>query len=102
LLILSARFTTVVRHDGLFIKYHPLHLKWRNIDLRTAIKVEAIAFSPLRDFGGWGIRFGSGGTAYTMNGNRGVRISYYRNQSIVIGSERPDELESAIRLVWKG
>ena len=58
--------------------------------------VEAVTYRPLAEFGGWGIRFGAGGTrAYTARGNRGVRIRTDR-RAFLIGSQRPDELADAL------
>jgi hypothetical protein len=55
----------------------------------------------LGDFGGWGIRYGDQEKAYTMNGKRGVRLTYKDGHGLLIGSLRPEELEIAIRTIWK-
>jgi hypothetical protein len=54
-------------------------------------------FSPLADFGGWGIRFGRGGLGYIYNGNRGVRITTHAGKRYTIGSDRPDELAAVLQ-----
>jgi hypothetical protein len=95
------RLTVEVREHGLFVRYSPLHLHFMNINLETVIDTQTVTFSPLGDFGGWGIRYGGGGKAYTMNGNRGVRLTYADGHWLLIGSLRPEELEMAIRTIWK-
>jgi hypothetical protein len=99
--LLLARLTVEVRKNGLFVRYSPLHLHFINVSLETVIDAQTVTFSPLGDFGGWGIRYGEGGKAYTMNGNRGIRLTYADGHWLLIGSLRSEELEMAIRTIWK-
>lgn len=99
--LLSVRLVVEVRADGLFVRFRPLHLHFVNVPLDEVTEIQTITFSPLGDFGGWGIRYGDGGKAYTVNGNRGVRLTYADGHRLLIGSLRPEELEMAIRTIWK-
>lgn len=95
-LFLAANLSTQVRDDGLYLRYFPFHLSFHRLPLENMAAVEAVTYSPLRDYGGWGIRYGRGGKAYNPTGNRGVRISYLNGRHILIGSQRPEELARAI------
>ena len=54
-------------------------------------------YGPILEYGGWGYRWGRGGRrAYNIRGNRGVQLVLEDGQSILIGSQRPAELASAI------
>jgi hypothetical protein len=55
-------------------------------------------YRPIRDYGGWGIRYGRGGKAYNVSGNRGVMLELSDGQKLLIGSQRPEELANAINL----
>ncbi len=58
---------------------------------------EAVTYRPLAEFGGWGIRFGrEGARAYSMWGDRGVRVQTDR-RSLLIGTQRPEELAHALK-----
>jgi len=57
---------------------------------------EPVTYSPLKDYGGWGIRYGAKGKAYNVSGNQGVVITLETGQSILIGSQRHEELSSLI------
>ena len=48
------------------------------------------------DYGGWGIRRGRRGWAYNVSGNRGVLLQLENEKTLLIGSQRPDELAAAI------
>jgi hypothetical protein len=69
----------------------------RTISLDEIKKVEAIRYSPLRDFFGWGLRWNRKGTlAYTAKGNRGVLIETKKGKHLLIGSGRSDDLAGTI------
>jgi len=95
-LFAAMKLITEVRSDGLYIRFVPFHLSFRRISLEDLAGVEARTYSPMREYGGWGIRFGRGGRAYNVSGNRGVRIDYATGRHILIGSQRADELAGAI------
>ena len=54
-------------------------------------------YKPIREYGGWGIRYGfKNGWAYNVSGNRGVQLVLKDGKKILIGSQKPEELFSAI------
>lgn len=97
--MMAARLTTEVREEGLFIRYRPFHRREKQIPLENMVKVEAVTYRPILEYGGWGIRSGWSGKAYNARGNRGARIEYAAGQRLLIGSQRAEELAGAIRAV---
>jgi hypothetical protein len=91
--------TTTVRRDGVYLRFSPFHRREMPVNLRDAVRFEARTYSPLREYGGWGIRMGYKRRAYNVAGNRGVQIEYKDGSRLMIGSQRPEELEQAIRKV---
>jgi len=93
-----ANLTTEVRADGLVVKLFPLHGSFREISLDGVEAVEVTTYRPLADYGGWGIRVSSRGTAYNVHGNRVVLITYAagKPRSILIGSQQPEKLAAAL------
>ncbi len=61
---------------------------------------EVLTYSPIKDYGGWGIRYGRGGKAYNVRGNRGVQLQLANGQRLLIGSQRPEELSNALALAF--
>jgi hypothetical protein len=53
-----------------------------------------LTFDPVRDYGGYGIRSNRQGTAYIAGGRRGVRLKLANGATLVVGSQKPDELTS--------
>lgn len=96
-LVLTSKLITEVRRDGLYIRYFPFHLSFHKIPLENLDKAEPLTYSPLGEYGGWGIRYTRNGKAYNPLGNRGVKITYKDGTHILIGSQRPEELAEAIQ-----
>lgn len=92
----SLKLQTEVTAAGLFVRFRPLHRKTRQIDLTGVISVSAVQYKPARDYGGWGIRWGRNGKAYNVSGDLGVRLDYDNGLHLLIGTQHPDALKSAI------
>ncbi len=96
-----SRLITEVRPEGLFIRYAPFHRKFHEISLENLKDIQAVTYHPIYDYGGWGIRYGAMGKAYNVRGNRGVKIRYQGGHSLLIGSQKPEELHQAICSIVK-
>ena len=95
---LVMRLEIVVIGSGLSFRFFPLHLGWRTIPFSEIANAEAVTYHPLREYGGWGIRFGwRGGMAYNIRGDQGVRITLNNGKKILLGSQRADDLAQALR-----
>jgi hypothetical protein len=52
------------------------------------------------DYGGWGIRYGLKGKAYSISGNRGVFFAFTEGKKVrklMIGSQIPEKLAEAVK-----
>jgi hypothetical protein len=54
--------------------------------------LEVKSYNPLSEYGGWGIRFGKNGMAYTVKGDKGIDISLDPETHLLIGTSKPDEV----------
>lgn len=99
-LVVAAWFTrikliTEVREGGLWINYVALWperlIMWDQIQ-----SVESITYRPVRDFGGWGVRWGARGIVYNARGDRGARMVLASGERVLVGSQRADELARSI------
>lgn len=95
-LFIAAKLITEVRADGVCLRFIPFHLRAVCIPFTDIASFSAGIYSPLVDYGGWGIRYGKNGRAYNVNGNMGVRLELASGQHLLIGSARAIELASAI------
>ncbi len=89
------RLVTEVGPGLLTVRFVPF--RSRRIPLRDIAAAETREYSPMKEFGGWGVRTGTDGRAYNAFGNRGVQLTLTDGSRILIGTQRPDELLSALR-----
>jgi hypothetical protein len=60
-------------------------------------RLEVISYRPIADYGGWGIRWGRDGErVLSARGDRGVRLDLADGTRLLIGSQRPEVLASAL------
>lgn len=85
---------TLVTSDRVEVRmgvFRPLRM--RIADIASA---DVHTFSPLREFGGYGIRYGHGTKAFFVRGNRGVLLTSTSGKKYLIGSDHPERLAAAI------
>jgi hypothetical protein len=95
LLFLKLKLVTEVREDGVHVLYRPLTK--RHIAFEEIESCEARTYSAIREYGGWGIKFGPGGKAYNVRGNQGAQLRLKNGSRLLIGSQQADRLADAIR-----
>lgn len=89
------RLDVRVDDKQLWIRFRPLRSK--SIPHEEIQAAEAVDYSPLGEFGGWGVRFRPGfGWAYNVSGKHGVIVTRKDGRRMLIGSQRSDELASAL------
>ena len=96
LFMYSTGLDTEVRNCGACIRFRPFHRKWVVFGFDSIQKAEAHTYSPLKDYGGWGIRYGRKGKAYNVSGNKGVLLTLQDGKNVLIGSKHHGVLCSAI------
>lgn len=88
------RLKTEVYPDRVELDMRPLsHRTFAAAEIAGAA---ARTYRPIREFGGWGIRGLGSNRAYNMSGDQGVQLLLVNGNHILIGSQRPQELEAAI------
>ncbi len=97
---LALRLETEVSADGLYYKFRGIHfkrqiLRWDEIEV-----AESVLYKPILEYGGWGIRYGFHGKAYSVSGNKGVQVKTRSGVKILIGTQQPDELMQTLRLYF--
>ena len=92
----SLKMITEVRDDELTIQFVWLW-KTRHIGLAGIRGARPRQYSPIGEYGGWGIRWSpGGGMAYNVSGDRSVQLELAGGKKILVGSQRSEELASAI------
>jgi hypothetical protein len=99
-LFLFLKLQIEVRPDGLYVRYLPFHIHFKRIDPEDLSEYYARQYKPIREYGGWGIRCSfRNGKAYNVSGNKSVQLVFKNGKRLLIGSQRAEELETAIRSI---
>ena len=94
-LVLAANLETTVDRDAITVAFHFLWPK-RRIPISDVRKAGATKYHPFLDYGGYGVRLGLRGWAFNVSGDEGVLVETSDGLRLMIGSQRPKELEAAI------
>ena len=93
--LLGTRLITEVGRGALHLHYR--FLKRRTIPFEAIRTAEALRYHPILEYGGWGLRWAPGrGWAWTAVGNRGVRLQLEGGKTLLVGTQRPEELLLAL------
>jgi hypothetical protein len=93
-LFYNLKLITDVNSDGIHLRFFPLTSK--TVQYEDITSCRARSYRPIREYGGWGIRFGPNGKAYNVFGNRGVQLEFSNATPLLIGSQRPEDLAAVI------
>jgi hypothetical protein len=93
---------TEVRDDGIAVRFVPFHLRPRVWTWERIAGIQAREYSPLREFGGWGIRIGPSGWAYNVKGSQGIELTFRAGHRTLIGTQDPEGFMRAVAAARPG
>ncbi len=95
ILFLAIRLETKIDAQGIYVRFFPFQITFRHYPWRNITKAYVRKYSPLGEYGGWGIRLGLFGTgkAYNVKGNQGLQIILNDEKKILIGTQKQNELK---------
>lgn len=96
-LFLSANLSVEVQPRGLHYRFFPFHREWKVLPWSEVRAQRAVTYRPIREYGGWGLRYGKNGRACNVSGNRGVLFTLASGRTLLIGSDRAERLSDAVR-----
>ncbi|MFC4617581.1 DUF6141 family protein [Camelliibacillus cellulosilyticus] len=94
---LTMHMTTIVKDDGVYVRYFPFILKPKFFAFKDLHSFGATTYRPIATYMGWGIRHGlDGSKAYTMRGKRGMQFFMKDGKVFVIGTQTPEQFQKAM------
>lgn len=86
--------------DHLVVGLGSLGLISQKVRYDQIVRTESVKYEPIREFGGWGVRWGKDGKkAWTARGNRAVVLHLRDGTRLYVGSDAPHRLEERIRAI---
>ena len=92
LLIAYSRLETKIDDSGIFVMLFPFHWKKKHMPWSDIDRCEVIEYSPIKEYGGWGLRYGNKGKAYNVSGNKGIMIYFIKGKPLLIGTQKAEEV----------
>ena len=100
-LFVSLKLITRVTNQGISVQFKPLHQKPVIFHFSDIREYSVRTYRPILEYGGWGIKRGSGGLAYNVSGNKGLQLVFKDGRKILIGTQKPEQfgtiLNSAVK-----
>nr|WKN39898.1 hypothetical protein K4G66_14485 [Tunicatimonas sp. TK19036] len=96
LLAYKAHLFTQINETGIHFQLFPFHFTVQRITWGDIEEMYVRDYDALSEYGGWGLKYGQEGKAYTISGRYGVQLQLADEQRILIGTQRPIELEKLI------
>jgi hypothetical protein len=85
------------RLDAAGISYRFFPLSWQRLAWADVQRAEVRQYSPLAEYGGWGIRGLSGANrAYNVAGSYGLQLTLRNGHRLLLGTQQPDALRAVL------
>ena len=98
LLFLNLRLDTEIKNDGIYVRFFPFHLTFKHYNWDSLTKSFVRQYSPISEYGGWGLRLGlfGKGTAFNVSGDKGLQLEFSNHKKLLIGTNQPEELNETL------
>jgi hypothetical protein len=98
------RLKVEIRDNGIYFRFPPLVRKWRIVSKDEIERYTVGKYSPVGEYGGWGVRrsYGKYGRAYNVSGNLGLRLYLKNGKVLLLGTQRTQAISSAMQKMMSG
>ena len=100
LLIFNSKLETKITAREILYRYRPFVYNWKGISPRDIESAALRTYNAWKEYGGRGFKFrylGAKGRAITMGGNQGLQLQFKNGKKLLLGTQRPSELQVALR-----
>jgi hypothetical protein len=87
----SLKLMTRIDSVGIHYRMKPFHFKVQTIPWEDIDQVHVRKYSPILEYGGWGMRYGRNGKAFNVRGNYGIQIVKKGGKKLLLGTQHPDD-----------
>lgn len=95
-LLSSLKLRTRIDAEGIHYRMIPFHRKQQTIPWHEIDSVYVRKYSPIAEYGGWGMRYGRNGRAVNAKGDMGIQVVKKDGKRILIGTQQPEEAQRVL------
>lgn len=98
LLFWQMRLITRITEEGIYVRFIPFHIKEKFFPWDTLTASYVRTYSPLKEYGGWGIKYGFNGQGlvYNVVGNVGLQLQIKEGEAVLIGTQKGEEIKQVL------
>ena len=95
--LMKMELVLTIDSEKITYRFYPFHSKNKEIRKSDIEEIRVDGYDPISDYGGWGIRYGSKGKAYTVSGNYGIKIKLRNKANMLIGTNNHKEVYNYLK-----
>jgi len=100
LLVLGGMWLDIeVSQAGIRYRFVPF-VRWRTIEWSQVERIQLVQYDPLGDYGGWGVKRGEAGWAYTVAGDTGLQVTFVDGHKLMLGVQDGPYWQGAIKAFY--
>jgi len=98
LLFWQMKLTTRIEAEGIYVRFSPFHFKEKFFEWESISASYVRTYSPLKEYGGWGIKYGFNGqgVVYNVAGNVGLQLNFKEGDPVLIGTQKGEEIKAVL------
>ena len=103
ILFFVIKLETKIDTLGIRVRLFPFHFQFKYFPWKNIQKVYIRKYSPIIEYGGWGLRFGmfGKGKAFNISGNVGLQIVFKDQKKLLIGTQKSVEMKKFLEELEK-
>lgn len=103
MLFFFLRLETKISEEGILVRFYPIQLKFRQYKWEDIDQIYLREYSPITEYGGWGIRysFTGNGKALNVSGRNGLQLVFKDGRKLLIGTNKSEDLMQVLSVLGK-
>jgi hypothetical protein len=99
-ILVMTKLTTRIDTDGIYFRLFPFQLRSRLIYWHEIESIEVRNYKPIKEFGGWGLRWSRHGKAYSVRGSEGIQLILKDKKRILIGTRMSKKAREVVERLF--
>jgi hypothetical protein len=103
LMFFILKLETKISDSGIEVRFFPVQLKYKKYRWEELEEVYLREYSPLAEYGGWGIRYSflGKGRALNVSGKTGLQLVFKDGRKLLIGTAKPEDIMQVLSVLGR-
>jgi len=88
---------TLIKEEGIYVRFVPFQTKYKFFSWNELTKCYVRQYSPVGEYGGWGMKGWGNNKALNISGNKGIQLETKDGNKLLIGTNNPDEITNILK-----